>query len=249
MVSIATDPSDMKVAILQNYPEVPRKGTSLSARLADMVPQSSPPTQVSIFRPINGDPFPDLGDYDLVILTGGRFNLLDPQPQPAWVSETLAYIRKNASQSSGPKLLGICWGHQAISYALGGALETRSDGPCIGVETISLTNEGSKFFDKIRSPIQSLNIHKFHVRYVSRRPEGFVPLANNNEVLISASKGILSMQGHPELTESMVRIMLSADDGTYCASSAAGSTSPVKSINESHDGQDIFAAILSWARS
>jgi glucosinolate gamma-glutamyl hydrolase len=120
-----------RFAILQNYVNNARPGPTISDSLADLIHHSYPDAAVSVFRPIEGEAFPDLASYDLVIFTGGRFDLLDPNPKPAWVEDTLAYVRKSAADSSAPKLLGICWGHQAISYALGGKLEPRKSGPCV----------------------------------------------------------------------------------------------------------------------
>ncbi|ETS81276.1 hypothetical protein PFICI_06278 [Pestalotiopsis fici W106-1] len=104
-----------KFAILQNYADSARPGPTISGSLTNLIHHSYPDAAVSVFRPIQGEAFPDLASYDLVILTGGRFNLLDTTPKPSWVEDTLAYIRKSAADSSAPKLLGICWGHQAIS--------------------------------------------------------------------------------------------------------------------------------------
>lgn len=71
---------------------------------------------------------PDFSQYCLVILSGGKVNLLE-EDKPLWALQVLDMVRKLANELTGPKLLGICWGHQAIHYALGGDLAWLEDGP------------------------------------------------------------------------------------------------------------------------
>lgn len=76
---------------------------------------------------VNGEPIPeDLTQYHLVILSGGKVNLIaaDRSEIPSWANHVLDMVRRLDSDASrtAPKLLGICWGHQAIHHALGGKL-------------------------------------------------------------------------------------------------------------------------------
>lgn len=77
---------------------------------------------VDICKLEEGEKLPDLTEYDLVIMSGGTFNLVDDSPLP-WVEEGLECIQAISRMEKGPKLLGICWGHQAIQYAQGGELQ------------------------------------------------------------------------------------------------------------------------------
>lgn len=82
--------------------------------------------QLDISCVANGDAIPDPSAYELVILSGGRVNLLE-EDQPKWVLDVLDMIRQIAGGSSKTKLLGICWGHQAVHVALGGKLAWLGD--------------------------------------------------------------------------------------------------------------------------
>lgn len=61
-------------------------------------------------------PLPDHPeDYDAVVLTGSIANVTSHEP---WMDELYQHIRRlDAAQV---KLIGICFGHQAIAHALGG---------------------------------------------------------------------------------------------------------------------------------
>lgn len=91
------------------------------------------------------------------------------------------------------------------------------------------------------------NIHKFHLRYVAACPANFVPLAENNEILVSSSRRILSFQGHPEMKESISRAFLAGDNGLYGNQSTAEAGSLVRDIHDSHDGPELFKMIMAWA--
>lgn len=119
-----------RVAILQNSVSKHATTGNINASITARIHASCPAAQISVFKPIEGEPFPDLAGFALVILTGGVYNLLSADPQPPWVQETLSFIRQAASAAeSSPKVLGICWGHQAISFALDGTLEYVATGP------------------------------------------------------------------------------------------------------------------------
>lgn len=92
---------------------------------------TKPNTKINVYAPIQGDPFPNLDSYDLIILTGGPFNLLDDE-RPSWVTETLDFIKTATIDRVKPKLLGICWGQQAVALALGGSLGESKRGFCVG---------------------------------------------------------------------------------------------------------------------
>jgi GMP synthase-like glutamine amidotransferase len=123
--------TDFRVAILQNYSISENGGEHMIKNILKLVLDSKPNAEINVYAPIQGDAFPDLNSYDLIILTGGPFNLLEDE-KPSWVIETLDFIKAATTDRAKPKLLGICWGQQAIALALGGSMGELKRGPCVG---------------------------------------------------------------------------------------------------------------------
>lgn len=122
--------TEFYVAILKNYSVTAEFGQLMLDEIASEVRQSNPSAVVNVYSPNEGTAFPDPSSYDLIILTGGLFNLLGEE-RPSWVTETLVFIREVYLGQTKAKILGICWGHQAIALALGGSLAESDRGPCV----------------------------------------------------------------------------------------------------------------------
>lgn len=110
-----------RVLLLKNYPIASPADHMMTESFRGNIRRSIPDAQIDICCAANGETIPDPSAYDLVILSGGRVNLLEDD-QPEWVADVLATIRRVAEGGSKTKLLGICWGHQAVHFALGGKL-------------------------------------------------------------------------------------------------------------------------------
>lgn len=90
-------------------------------------------------------------------------------------------------------------------------------------------------------------IHQFHKRRVETPVPGFISLAENNQVLLSPSKNILTFQGHPEMNGDLASMIMD-HAYTYTGSSDQRGLDTVKrSMQEEHDGVKIFRKVLEWA--
>ncbi|KAK7398258.1 Glutamine amidotransferase-like protein chry6 [Neonectria punicea] len=231
--------TNFRVAILQNFVISETGGQPMIENISKLILLSKPNAEINIHAPIQGDAFPDLHTHDLIILTGGPFNLLEDE-KPSWVTETLDYIKVATTHQAKPKLLGICWGQQAIVLALGGSLAKSKRGHCIGVETISLTPGGATFFNA-----GSLDIHKHHEIVVTDIGPHLSCLALNNEILLAEDNQVLTFQGHPELDADLSRLFVATDDPSHPV--RPGLETGIKAINAPHDGEVIFATVMKWA--
>ncbi|KAM5344521.1 hypothetical protein ACJ41O_013057 [Fusarium nematophilum] len=81
-----------------------------------------PDAEVEVYHPITDGVLPDATKFDAVTLAGGVFNLTLPKVDP-WVEQTLAFIRDTAENCSSTEMVAVCWGHQAITRAMGGEIE------------------------------------------------------------------------------------------------------------------------------
>ncbi|KZF23259.1 hypothetical protein L228DRAFT_281998 [Xylona heveae TC161] len=208
---------------------------------------AAPGSHVDFYDPVESTVYPDLKEYDLIVLSGGTASLIDLEPE-LWVPRMLQFVRdvvehnlgfrlhfekKESSDERWPikdvdlkmrkkiKLVGVCWGHQAIAKALGGEIGMRDDGPLLGVYPVKLSPQGKSFFfpDKSISSPETINLHKFHKRIVTKPPTlpvlgkpntHFLRLSADpaNDIFISPCNNILSFQGHPELDETLAKALL-----------------------------------------
>ncbi|MFQ5872186.1 MAG: type 1 glutamine amidotransferase [Dehalococcoidia bacterium] len=94
--------------------------------------------EIEIVRLFDGEPIPDPGDFQAMIVMGGPMNVYEEEKYPCLVSENAAIQR--AIRGDVP-YLGICLGSQLLAKALG-APARRNPVKEIGFADISLTPEG-----------------------------------------------------------------------------------------------------------
>lgn len=142
------------------------------------------------------------------------------------------YVKKILAQDR-VRIIGVCYGHQIVGRALGGEVQ-RSDGVDGGWEvsvcTVNLTEKGKELFGKeelvclppTTSPFTSTNapppspqhIHQMHKDILPHLPPipttllGTSPRCTIQGLYIPAR--VLTVQGHPEFTEEIVRELLEA---------------------------------------
>jgi len=65
--------------------------------------------------------FPNLGEHHAFLITGSPAGVYDPLP---WIPGLLDFIRS----AKGSRMVGVCFGHQAMAEALGGRVEKSEKG-------------------------------------------------------------------------------------------------------------------------
>ncbi|KAK1585849.1 class I glutamine amidotransferase-like protein [Colletotrichum navitas] len=238
----------LRVAILKAYEIDEPKHRGMLQSFRDNILQQVPDAIINAYRPMNQDGhLPNPENYELIIITGGLSNLCQATFEP-WVNTTLERIRQVVSQQhiTKTKLLGICWGHQAIATALSGSIGS-FEHPRVGVQHLALNDDGKEMFGK-----DTLKITKFHKRFVQQVPDGFKPMAPDNEILFSNSGLVLSLQGHPEIYGELSRQLFETDVPYYRATLPTEEDlqlyySEMSSSEE--DAKLIFRTITSWAQS
>ena len=154
--------------------------------------------------PVCTTPFPDPTGYDAVIVTGAVWSLADTAPIASWIHREVEMVR--AAHDSDTPVLGMCFGGQVLSVALGGSV-TRSDEPELGWHTVESPERG---------PLPSGPWFQWHYDSFTV-PEGAIELAHGRmgpqAFQIGRSVGT---QFHPEMTPRLFRgwLTFGSDDLT-----------------------------------
>jgi GMP synthase-like glutamine amidotransferase len=148
--------------------------------------------------PSIGNAFPADG-FDLVVLMGSPWSVYEDQVQ-GWLQPELSFIRKRLAE--GKPLLGICFGAQAMSAALGGSVRGTAR-PEYGWTTISSNTEHIA-----NGPWFQFHHDEFTL------PPGAVELARNDSGIQAFRTGrSLATQFHPEMTGDLLASWCEIEDG------------------------------------
>lgn len=130
-----------------------------------------------------------------VILSGGPSSVYAPEEQGK-VSQPL--VKAVHEGKLDVPLLGICFGHQTIGYALGAKVE-RGASAEYGIAKITVDREGTL----LKGVPGEFNAWVSHFDEVKEAPPGFEALAHSQtcrvEAMENVGKRIFSVQFHPEV--------------------------------------------------
>lgn len=169
--------------------------------------------------------YPKNDEYDAMIITEAAATAYEyDQPGKEWIKKLIEYVRYVATEKPRIKIFGVCFGHQVIALAMGGTCVRNMRE--VSATKLRLNELGKKIYG-VESGV--LNLHLMNRDHVPTEPPSFHIIVSSNHspnhgmVRFSESLGdappldfrltdihILSSQGHPEFTESIMRMFLSA---------------------------------------
>ncbi|WVQ86130.1 hypothetical protein IAT38_008298 [Cryptococcus sp. DSM 104549] len=158
--------------------------------------------------------------YDCIMMTGSRHTAYDSSNP--FIPPLVEFIRRIATSPEHLhlKLIGVCFGHQIISLALGGDCVTGTNGWEIGVYGCELTPEGRYWWTgdvEGQGGDNKIYLEQMHRDHVPSLPPGCQLLARSSKYPVHSMvklhpdsteakplAQILTVQGHPEFTPSIV---------------------------------------------
>lgn len=140
-----------------------------------------------------------------ILVTGSASMVSSPTP---WMETTAAWLRE--AVSSGVPVLGVCFGHQMLAYALGGKVGPNPNGPEAG--SISVTfNQEARDDPLFGSLPDQAKFNAHHYETVLELPEGAIVLADNGTDQCQAVRyapKVWGVQFHPEISAAIMRSLL-----------------------------------------
>ena len=157
-----------------------------------LIDEAAPGNEYKTWRTFEGELPTRLNTYELYIITGCNDSVYDDKQ---WIKELLDWIR--TAEKAKTKIVGICFGHQAVAYALGGRVERSKKGWGAGIRLQNVVDERYRGFFKDGQ----LSLLCNHHDQVVRLPQAATRIATSefceNESF-EVGDNIITFQGHPE---------------------------------------------------
>jgi GMP synthase (glutamine-hydrolysing) len=163
-------------------------------------------------------PLPLASRFDGILLTGSLASVTERAP---WMT---ALGHWSLAAASARPVLGVCFGHQLLAWALGARVERNPRGPEVGSRTVTLTAAG------IADPLftglpRSFLAPEAHEDHVARVPPGARLLASGPRTPVeafAAGETIRAVQFHPEFDPPRSRAIVTADRAMLARSGPGG---------------------------
>ncbi|WP_294906861.1 glutamine amidotransferase [Tatumella sp. UBA2305] len=164
-----------------------------------------PLQEIEVVRVFEGQPLPVPDPSRLAVITGSWAMVTEKLP---WSELTAEWIRQ--AMAINMPLFGVCYGHQLMSYALGGEVRYLD---CIretGCLQVSL-KEAARQDPLVGQLPEHFPAHLTHMQTVSRIPDGAIALASSvvdSHQIVRYGPNAVSTQFHPEFSVAAAKAMI-----------------------------------------
>ena len=160
------------------------------------------PAEAEVVNVEAGERLPDHQAYAAVAITGSHAMVTDHRE---WSDRAAAWLAEEVRL--GTPVLGVCYGHQLLGYALGGHVADNPKGRELG--TVPLWLEAEAQSDPLlRDLPPSIPVQASHTQSVLRMPSGAVRLASSSmdaNHAVRFARNTWGVQFHPEFDAEVLR--------------------------------------------
>ena len=153
--------------------------------------------------PFAGEALPAVASLGGILITGSHDMVTDMHP---WSEQTAAWL-KQAVVADIP-VLGVCYGHQLLAYAMGGVVGHNPMGKEVGTVSIRISRQGRQDPLFSESPGADFPVHACHSQSVIDLPAGATLLAASDmdpHHAFAIGRRAWGVQFHPEFDGLILR--------------------------------------------
>ncbi len=152
-------------------------------------------------------------DEDAYIVTGASSGVYDGED---WIAQLMDFLRGAKGRA---RLVGICFGHQAMAQAFGGKVIKSPKGWGVGLHTYDISAP-----EPWMDPVNSISIPASHQDQVVELPPGATVVAASAFTpygMLDYGPGAISLQLHPEFAPAYAEALIENRRGTRFAEDVA----------------------------
>lgn len=193
-----------RIAILQtgrNNPHLRPDQPDYPALFRDLLGKADKEARLDMISvPVLENIFPaSPADFDGYLLTGSAAGVYEDHD---WLAPLGDFVRQ--AHALGKPLVGVCFGHQFLAKALGGAAEKSTKGWGYGIRQTPLLAPAESLPPELRAAgLSDLSLIYSHQDQVTRLPPGATTISGDAfcpHAAFTMGDQLLSIQGHPEFT-------------------------------------------------
>ena len=174
-------------------------------------------------------------DCDAYLITGSSAGVYEPDP---WIATLMDFLRQARGRA---RLVGVCFGHQAMAQAFGGRVIKSPKGWGVGLHAYQVLQR-EPWMDPA---LAEISVPASHQDQVVELPHGARVLAASDftpfGMLQYADKTAISLQLHPEFVPDFAAALIENERGTRFSDAEADAA--VASLRQPNDNSQVGAWI------